>query len=154
MNNTNEEEHRRLIAMAEFEASGDDPHPDTDHRPTTIRNLEASKLVAGFTDLTKPDQEILRDFLISINETEKMRCLYWSMEQSTRTKRIARLWKQERDKRRFLEAQRLEAREKLSRTETLLGEAVTALTVALDNRGGVLRRAWRWLFGGLTTDSQ
>ena len=140
--------------MAEYEASSRDPHPDTDHKPTTIRKMDASNLVAGFTDLTKPHQEILRDFLISINETEKMRCLYWSMEKATQTKRIARLWKRERDQRRHLETQRASALEKLARTETLLGEAVTALTVALDNRGGVLRRAWRWLFGGLTTDSQ
>ena len=141
--------------MAEFEANQESHHPDIDHSETATRHLDIEGTwLERYAEADDHTKEVIKDFLRTINEQDKIWAIRRSMEASDRTIRIARLWQKERGQRRSLEAQRIATLEQLARTESLLGEAITALTVALDNRGGIFRRAWRWLFGGLTTDEQ
>ena len=141
--------------MAEFEANQESHHPDIDHSETATRHLDIEGTwLERYAEADDHTKEVIKDFLRTINEQDKIWAIRRSMEASDRTIRIARLWRDERDERRSLEAQITITLTKLTQTEALLGEAVTALTVALDNRGGIFRRAWRWLFGGLTTDEQ
>ena len=141
--------------MAAFEADQESHHPDIDHSETATRHLDiVGTWLERYAEADGHTKEVIKDFLRTINEQDKIWAVRRSMEASDRTIRIARLWRDERDNRRGLEFETSNALEKLALTQELLGEAVTALAVAMENRGGIFRRVWRWLFGGLTTDER